>query len=321
LHQWRHFFQQGVAHRSAVTANGAGHFHGLGNDVGRRTRIDCADTDHAHALGQVGTPTDQGLQAVNDAGAGHHRINAAPGRRTVGLLALDDDTKAIAAVQHRTGLVIQMTGGIASHHMHAEDGFDLGRIQGAVADHRLRANQGVGRELVHICRAFFRRLEQEHHRARHLVAMFGEHFGGAQQHGGVGVMPTGVHHRHGFAQANAGSLAGKGQAGHLLDGQCVHVGPQGHYRARQAALEHGDHAGFAHLGTHLQAQGLELLGDQGGGLELLIAHFRVLVNGVAQVDHLRIDRSDGRVNPAQVASLAGGGSQCAEQCEIPRGRA
>jgi len=50
LYQRRHFFQQGVAHRGAVAANGAGHFHGLGDDIGRRTGIERADTNHPHAL-------------------------------------------------------------------------------------------------------------------------------------------------------------------------------------------------------------------------------------------------------------------------------
>ena len=66
------------------------------------------------------------VQAVDDGGAGHHWVNPAPGRRAVGLLAFDDEAKAVAAVEHGTGLVIQMTGGVARHHMHAKDRFDLG---------------------------------------------------------------------------------------------------------------------------------------------------------------------------------------------------
>ena len=101
--------------------------------------------------------------------------------------------------------------------------------------------------------------------------MLGQHSGCAQQHGGVGVMAAGVHHRHGFAQADACGRAGPGQAGHFLDRQGIHIGAQGHHRARQAPLEHGHHTGLAHLGAHLQAQAFELLGDQGCSLELLIA--------------------------------------------------
>ena len=99
-------------------------------------------------------------------------------------------------------------------------------------------------------------------------------------------MAAGVHDRHGLAQTRTGGFAGVRQAGHLLDRQRVHVRAQGHDRAGQCALEHGHHPRFTHLGAHLQTQALELFSDQCSGLELLIAHLRVLVNGMTQRNNL-----------------------------------
>ena len=198
LNQRRHFFLDGVADRRAVAADGPGEFDCLRDDVAGRAAIDGADTDHGHALAKVRTATHQGLQSANDGAAGNNRINPAPGCRAMGLLTVHGDAELIAAVKYRSGFVIQVPGRVARHHVNPEHGFNLGRVQCTVTDHGLGTDQRIGLRVVHIGGAFFGRLEQEHHRTGHLVPMLGQYPGCAQQHGGMGVMPTGMHDRHGF---------------------------------------------------------------------------------------------------------------------------
>ncbi len=83
---------------------------------------------------------------------------------------------------------------------------DAPTIHEAVVDHRL----GPGA-------AFLSGLKDQHNSAVE-VACFGKIAGRAEQHRGVSVVPAGVH-----AAWNRRSV---GQAGVLLDGQGVHVGPQ-----------------------------------------------------------------------------------------------
>ena len=73
---------------------------------------------------------------------------------------------------------------------------------------------------------------------------------GAEQHGGVAVMPAGMHH------ARRGAAIR--QVVRLHDGQRVHVRPQADARLAVAGPQHADHAGLADAAMHLDPPGLQL---------------------------------------------------------------
>jgi len=147
-----------------------------------------------------------------------------------------------------------------------EDRIRLG-LQGAIGDHGGRAELLAFLELVRS--AFFRRLEHQHDGAADLVAHAGEDFGCAHQHRGVAVMAAGMGHRHFGAHIGLALPGGKRQSAGFRDRQCVHVGAQRHGAARPGALEHTDHASAAHAFPDFVAQRAQMLGDIGGGLDLL----------------------------------------------------
>ena len=144
--------------------------------------------------------------------------------------------------------------------MHAEHLLDAETIHHAVLDHFVAA-----------AAALFGRLEDHGDRARE-IARLGKIFGRTQQHGGVAVMAAGVH--------LAWGLRGVGLAGGLGDRQRVHVGAQADGGAAAlAAANDADDAGLADAGHHLvAAEFLQLLGDEGRGLEHVEIQLRLLVD-------------------------------------------
>jgi len=80
-----------------------------------------------------------------------------------------------------------------------------------------------------------------------------------QCHGGVGIVPAGVHH--------AGDLRGVGNLVGLVDGQRIHVGPDGDDGMSLPQLRHD--AGAPHAGAHPIAQRIHHLCDAGRGARLL----------------------------------------------------
>ena len=110
-----------------------------------------------------------------------------------------------------------------------------------------------------------------------LVPVVHQQLGGAEEHGGVGIVPAGVH--------RPGALAGEGLAGVLHQRQGVHIRPEQDHLAVRVPVQHGDHAA-AHrirLIPHL----LQLVGDIGAGVGQVSAHLRVLVDMAAPAYDLR----------------------------------
>jgi hypothetical protein len=101
---------------------------------------------------------------------------------------------------------------------------------------------------------------EDHHRGAVEIARLGEMAGGAQEHGGVAVMATGVHLA--LDRRLVRQIVG------LLNRQRVHVGaqPDGLVGTALAAADDADHPGAAEPGHHLVAAEFpELLGDRAGG--------------------------------------------------------
>ena len=246
-----------------------------GHDGGRHPDIDLTGGDLVHGLDDVGRD------------AGH--VDAGPRARAVGLLALHGDRDAVRARIEAHRPIVQQVG-VGRADVQAENGVDLGLVQRPVADHQLGAAflAGLG--------AFLGRLEDQHHRALDVGLHAGQHGGSSQQHGHMGVVAAGVHDRHGPPLPRRRDLGSERQAGLFLDRQSVHIGAQGHDLAGLAALEDPDHAGLAHALADLEAQGLQLLGDDGGGADLLVAELRMLMNVAAPGDDLGLYGLGGRLD-------------------------
>jgi len=132
-----------------------------------------------------------------------------------------------------------------------EDGVARKALEQAVGDHAL--GPAVAASLLG-------RLEHQVDRARE-VARFGQLARRAQQHGGVAVVPAGVH--------GPRAAAGMGGAAGLQDRQRVHVGAQAHAARAGTGRERANHAVAAHVARDLVAPLGQARGDQLGGGGLL----------------------------------------------------
>ncbi len=97
----------------------------------------------------------------------------------------------------------------------------------------------------------------------------------SQGHGGVSVVAAGVH--------GSGVAGGVGQAGGLLDGQGVHVRPEGHGLWFSGVQKGADARGDGGKGLQLEAgQGGA---DIGAGFRQTVVQLRDTVQGTAVFNH------------------------------------
>ncbi len=99
---------------------------------------------------------------------------------------------------------------------------------------------------------------------------------GGQQDGGMPVVAAGMH--------QPLVLAGVGQAGILMDRQCIDVGTQAEASAALPALQRADHAGAAEAGGDLIAPLLQQLGHARAGAVFLEGQLRVPMQVMADRD-------------------------------------
>jgi len=111
----------------------------------------------------------------------------------------------------------------------------------------------------------------------------------------MNVMAAGVHH--------ALLLRGKREPGLLLNGQRVHVGPQGHRGALSAGRDHAHHT--VHTGQHGvgNVQPFQFPADQSGGLLLPVGQFGMAVDLTAKGDGIRCSLSGSGFQKAQIHDL------------------
>ena len=114
---------------------------------------------------------------------------------------------------------------------------------------------------------------KDHRHVAGKVTGLGEIARGAEQHCRVAVMTAGVH--------RPGGLRGVGNAGDLIERQCIHVGAQAEGPdllplAGLAAPDQPDDPGTAHAGHHLvAAELLQPFGDEGRGAMHFVEQLRV----------------------------------------------
>ena len=149
------------------------------------------------------------------------------------------------------------------------------------------------------------------------LGFHGDHgAGGADEDGGVDVVPAGVHDGNGLAGAVFhGDVAGVGDAGFFGDGERVHVGAD-HERGTGAVFQDGDDAvglGAVRIAADAVGDGVarvaEGCGEDAGG-----AGFEVGELGVGVNVFVGVDEGGGLVvDEGGESSLGrGGGGECGE---------
>ena len=140
-------------------------------------------------------------------------------------------------------------------HMEPQHIVHLRMVHAAGLDHPLRS-----------AHCLLRRLEEEFHAAVELILQLAHDETGDETNGNVGIMTAGVHY--------TGGPGSEGEAGLLMDGQCVHVRPDGNglpgagpgderYDARVSHVILIGNAPFVQLGAN-QPAGFKLLFPQLG---------------------------------------------------------
>ena len=148
----------------------------------------------------------QRLQLLRQLNRGGYRVNAGVRQRGVGAAPVHRDPPHVAAGHQRAVVERKRTHRTFSHVVQGEYRVTRKTLKQAFLDHLQRTR------LAH----FFGRLKDEVHRAVEL-AMLRHVPGRRQQHGGVAVVPTGVH------AAIMGRAVGKVVV--FLQGQGIQVGP------------------------------------------------------------------------------------------------
>ena len=156
---------------------------GIGDHVEGLTGQERRDRHHT-GFDRISLAGDQGLQRGHDLGTDHDGIDRRLRSRGVPALALDPDRELVARRRARSLPQPDLPGREFGGDMQGQHRIDMGILQGAVPDHPDRA---AGRE-------FFGRLEEHLYRARELTLAVDQQSRQPQQHRGVGIVPTGVHH-------------------------------------------------------------------------------------------------------------------------------
>ena len=142
-----------------------------------------------------------------------------------------------------------------------------------LAEHHVGLGEAVEEPVIDHClgafRRLLRRLEHRYQGPAPGVAGLREERRRADEPGDMHVVTAGMHDRHRLPVAVRGSdLAGIGQAGCLLDRQCIHVGAQHDGRPFAVAQEPYD-AGLADRRRHVVTGGAQPLRCQSGRPGLL----------------------------------------------------
>ena len=202
------------------------------------------DLGHADddGIDRADVARDDRLERGRDVAPHQHRVDPRFRPRAVRAAPGDRDVEKRAARHHRTRADLELADGEAGTVVHAENRIARKLVEEAVLDHRLAAAEPL-----------FGRLEDEMHGAVE-IASLRELPRRAQQHRRVAVMTAGVH--------PALMLRAVRKAVRLADRQAVHVGPEPDRARRVADPQPADDPGLADPAMHLDAERLELGGDQ-----------------------------------------------------------
>ncbi len=219
--------------------------------------MEAGDADH-RGLQRVDAAADQGLQRLHQGGTGQHRVGALVGHGGMAAAAVDGDFETIGAGHHRP-----------FHHGEAARRQSRPVVQAEHHFHREFFEQAFLHHVLAAALVLLGRLEDEVDGAIEaaLVAQSHQRLGRAEQHRRVAVVAAGMHLPLVFRAVRKAVEFGQRQR--------VHVGAQADGAGAAAAGQPGDHAGAGQAAMHLDADGLELGGDDIGGALLVKSQFRV----------------------------------------------
>ena len=288
--------------RRVERAEGADHLDRLGNDVVADATLDRADRDHRGVPRDVDLAAHDRLHRAHDLRCRDDGIDAVPGSRAVGLPALHDHLETVRRRHQRAFAITDQPRIQRRPQVQPEHGIGLGGGEQPFVQHQARA------AALTVGRAFFGRLEHEHHRAGQLGLHARQDFCRSEQDSRVPVVAAGMHDAHLLA-AVFGRRHRLERHVHLLgDGQCVHVGAQRDRRTGLAAAQDADHACVRDAGSHFEPHRAQLFGHDLGGADFAVAEFRVLVEVAAPGEDLRHGSGRGRLQ-VRVADSGPGGAR------------
>ena len=246
-----------VQHLGGEGAHGALQLATVGDDIGGFACMDHGDGDHA-GINRFEVAAHDGLERLHHLAGNWHWVQPQVRQRCMAALALDGNLELVAGSHHWPRAHGKFADRAARPVVHAKHRLHREFLKQAVLDHLARTTT-----------AFFGRLEDQVNRAVK-IAVFGEVLGCCQQHGGVTIMPTGVH----LARVFTGVFKGV----ELLHRQCVHVGAQANRAAAGAAFDNAHHARGTHATMNWNAPLSELPGHQVGGADFFKTQLGVGMN-------------------------------------------
>ncbi|MNZ84911.1 hypothetical protein D3C78_1036830 [compost metagenome] len=261
---------QQIPHLRTVRSYRQAHFGAIGNDIARRTRMDGAHGDNG-CVERMDVTRHHALQRHHYRSTDHHRIDCLVRHRTMATQGANANGDLVGRSHVGTGQKAEFAHWIARHIVQREHRVTWKQFKQTVFEHFMRAGA-----------TFLGRLENHVQRALERFVL-GQVFRRSQQRSGMTVVATSMHF--------AFELARIGQAGGLLDGQRVHIGPQAQ-GATLAIVKGADHSGTTQSAMHGIAPLLQAIGDQVTGHELLETEFRMRMNAVTQLNHLVLNIAD-----------------------------
>ena len=270
-----------------VRPDGAGHLDRLGHDVRAGSAVDGADGDNQGRVGEPGLSAHDGLKARDDQGRRRDRVHRIPWHAAVSLFPEDGDLRGVAARRGRAHAIrdfAQRPG----HDVHGKDSVGFRFLEQTFLEHEFRS-PALAAGWSNQARTLLRGLENKHHRAGQVVLQTRQHLRGCHEHGGMRVVPAGVHDRDLLSEIVGRFSGGEGQPLWLLNGKRIHVGAQGDGATRFSALQNADDAGPRHAGANFQIEAAQVIRDELRGPFLLVAELRMLVNVPPPGDQLLFD--------------------------------
>ena len=245
--------------RRTEAADGAAE-HGLfRQDIVRMAGMEARHREHRR-LQRLGVAADQGLQRLDQRGAGDHGVGRLVRHRGMPAASRDGDLETIRTGHHRSLDQRHLSGGKAGPVMQAEYRLHRKSFEQALLDH----DSGTALMLLG-------RLKDEIDAAVEIVEFGGrnQRLGGTQEHRRVAVVAAGVH-----ASGMTGAMAENVE---LIQRQGVHVGAQADGAIAAAALQPADDTGAGQTAVHFQPQALQMRRHDVGGAPLAECQFGMAV--------------------------------------------
>ena len=306
-----------LTHTFVEGADGADHFHLVGNDVVADAALDRAEGHHHRQFRDVLAAGNNRLRATDHIGGGDDRIHPAPRPRAVRLPALDDDIETVRRGHRRAGAVADLACVERAEYVQAEHCLGFEVAEDALLQHFF------GAALLAVRGAFLGRLEHEQHFARQLRLHRDQRFGHAHQRRGMRVVAAGVHHAHGFAAKRRGDFRCERQGVAFGHRQRVHIRADRDARPGLAAFEHRDHSGGGDAGFYVESERAQVIGDEFGSARFAVAQFGVLMDIAAPCEDFRLQtlRLLHDFGALAVGGMRGRRAECACEGQGNQGRA